>query len=293
MSYDNRNKLSALFGIKWNPFSPDIPTEGLYHDDLLTNFAWRVENLIMDGGFALIVGDPGQGKSVALRILEERFRDLKDVTVAWLDRPQSNLTDFYRELCERFGMEIRVTNRWGGYKSLREKWQQHIATTLFRPILLVDEAQQMQPSVLSELRLLTSDRFDSRRILTVILAADRRLLKTFETPELLPLASRIRVRLNFETHNRDELLKILQHALERSGNKNLMTEALMQILADHSLGNPRVMMNTADELLAQAVKRELSQLDEKLFFEVMGDRLTKRRPSRNQRDQSHNERKLL
>ena len=282
--HDSNKKLLSLFGIKWNPFSADIPAEGLYRSSMVENFAWRVENLIIDGGFALIVGDPGHGKSVALRLLEDRFRDLKDVTVARIDRPQSNLSDFYREICERFGLDIRITNRWGGYKSLREKWLHHIATTLFRPILFIDEAQQMQPSVLSELRLLTSDRFDSRRILTVVLAADRRLLKTFETPELMPLASRIRARLNLEAYSRDELLKVLQHSIEIAGNKQLVTSSLMQILTENSLGNPRVMMNTADELLAHAAKRELSQIDEKLFFEVMGDRLSKRRPPKNPRE---------
>jgi general secretion pathway protein A len=289
MTCDNNNKkLLALFGIKFNPFSPDIPSEGLYRHSAIDSFGWRIENLIMDGGFALIVGDPGQGKSVTLRLLEERFREIKDVTVTCLDRPQSNLSDFYREICERFGIDSKASNRWGGYKSLREKWQRHIATTLFRPVLLIDEAQQMQPSVLSELRLLTSDRFDSRRILTIVLAADKRLLKSFETPELQPLESRIRARLKLDAYGRDDLMRILSHAIESAGNNNLMSLSLMQILVDHSLGNPRVMMNTADELLSHAIKKEINHLDEKLFFEVMSDKLVKKKPVKNYRDSSTN-----
>ena len=52
----------------------------------------------MDGGFATIMGDPGYGKSVVLRLIDERLKGLREVTVVRLDRPQSGLSDFYREI---------------------------------------------------------------------------------------------------------------------------------------------------------------------------------------------------
>ena len=86
----------------------------------------------------------------------------------------------------------------GRLQVLREKWRSHLASTLLRPVLFVDEAQQMLGSVLSELRLLSSVEFDSKNILTVVLSGDARLLELFQLPELLPLASRIRVRLRLD-----------------------------------------------------------------------------------------------
>src|SRR5512135_636655 len=86
----------------------------------------------------------------------------------------------FREIAEEMcgkGVELRVNNRFGGFKALREKWHTHISATLCRPVLLVDEAQEMLPSVLSELRLLASFRFDSQVLLTTILAGDMRLLE--------------------------------------------------------------------------------------------------------------------
>ena len=68
MSAGNK-KLLALFGLKWNPFSPEIPTEGLMVTQAIDHFGWRVENLAREGGFAQIVGVPGTGKSVALRLV--------------------------------------------------------------------------------------------------------------------------------------------------------------------------------------------------------------------------------
>jgi type II secretory pathway predicted ATPase ExeA len=66
-------KLLALFGLKWNPFSPEIPEEALITNPRFDNFFFRVENLVMDGGFAMIVGDSGLGKSVSLRMLAKRL----------------------------------------------------------------------------------------------------------------------------------------------------------------------------------------------------------------------------
>jgi general secretion pathway protein A len=73
-------KLHALYGLKWNPFSPELPTEALLVPAKVESFCWRVENsLVREGGFALISGDPGTGKSVVLRLLAERGSDPRSV----------------------------------------------------------------------------------------------------------------------------------------------------------------------------------------------------------------------
>ena len=77
----NAKKLLALWGLKWNPFSPDVPREGLLVTPKIEHFAWRVEQLVQEGGFALVTGDSGTGKSVALRIVAGRLSALRDVTV--------------------------------------------------------------------------------------------------------------------------------------------------------------------------------------------------------------------
>jgi type II secretory pathway predicted ATPase ExeA len=61
------NRLLSLWGLKWNPFSPELPHDALLVTPKLENFAWRVEQLVQEGGFALITGESGTGKSVVLR----------------------------------------------------------------------------------------------------------------------------------------------------------------------------------------------------------------------------------
>jgi general secretion pathway protein A len=274
------SKLRALYGLKFPPFSPDVPTEALYVTAQVDTFLRRVELGLTDGGFAMVTGDPGTSKSVVLRLLDARLRALPNVVVGTLEHPQSRTSDFYRELGDLFGVPLAIHNRWGGFKALRTRWSDHIASTLTRPVLLIDEAQEALTPALSELRILASKDLDSRQLLSVVLAGDARLPERLRTAELLPLGSRIRRRLVLEYASRDELLACLEHRLAAAGNGSLMTTELKATLADHAAGNYRVLMNLADELLTVAADRDLPRLDEKLFLDVFGQPSKPKSPTR-------------
>jgi general secretion pathway protein A len=268
----NSKKLLALYGLKWNPFSPELPSDGLLLTVKIEHFAWRVEQLVQEGGFALISGESGTGKSVALRIVAHRLSALRDVMVGVIERPQSKSADFYRELGEIFAVKLAPHNRWGGFKALRERWKAHVASSRIRPVLLIDEAQEMSPDVLGELRILSSADFDATSLLTVVLSGDGRLLELLRQEDLVPLGTRIRTRLVTEAGPRDELLELLRHALSKAGNATLMTAELMEALVDHSSGNYRLLMNMGGELLAYGMANDVAQLDEKCYMEVFQPR---------------------
>jgi general secretion pathway protein A len=268
----NTKKLLSLWGLKWNPFSPEVPAEALLATPPIEHFGWRVEQLVQEGGFALICGDSGTGKSVALRLVAARLSALRDVTVGVLERPQSNLNDFYRELGDVFSVSLAPSNRWGGFRVLRERWRSHMASTRIKPVLLIDEAQEMAPKVLSELRLLSSADFDATCLLTVVLAGDGRLLDLLRQEDLVPLGTRIRTRLNTDAASREELQELLRHALSKAGNSSLMTAELIDALVDHCAGNYRVLMTMCGELLAHGMAQEVEQLDEKFYLEVFQPR---------------------
>src|SRR5487761_489220 len=232
-------KLLALYGLKFSPFSPEVPTEALYLSPKIENFCWRIEQAhLREGGWALIHGDAGSGKSVVLRVLAERLARLADLNVGVVHHPQSNLSDFYRELGDIFGVSIRVSNRWGGFKALRTRWLDLLGSTTRRSVLLCDEAQ-----------------------------------------ELIPLGSRIRTRLATEAATREELIACLEHLLAAAGNASLMTRELRQTLVDHAAGNYRILVSMAAELLMTAAQREITTLDEKLYLQVFSapERSTARR----------------
>jgi type II secretory pathway predicted ATPase ExeA len=133
---------------------------------------------------------------------------------------------------------------------------------------LIDEAQEMSPEVLSELRILCSADFDTTSLLTVVLSGDGRLSELLRRENLVPLGTRIRTRLNMEAVSREELHELLSHAVSKAGNATLMTPELMDTLVDHAAGNYRLLMTMAAEVLAHGMAREVAQLDEKLYLDI-------------------------
>src|SRR5690242_20153994 len=104
------HKLESLFGLKFNPFAPEVPLDALYVSPPIENFLWRIENALMrEGGFAMVSGIPGQGKSVVMRLLERRLSRLapNERQIAVIHHPQSNVADFYRELGDHFNITLK------------------------------------------------------------------------------------------------------------------------------------------------------------------------------------------
>jgi general secretion pathway protein A len=265
---NNEKKTLALFGLKWNPFLPNIPVNALWQPPGMESFLFRLENMVLDGGFALIHGEPGLGKSKALQLIAHRLKQMSELRVGVMERPQSSVSDFYREMGDLFGVNLTPANRYGGFKALRERWREHIAKTLFRPVLLIDEAQEMTNACLNELRLLGSADFDSQCLLTIVLCGDTRLPERFRAEDLVALGSRIRLRMYLEPYDKQILNEYVIFSMEQAGAAHLMTTELVDTLVSHCAGNPRILNSMAGELLDLGAKKELNRLDEKLFLEV-------------------------
>ena len=275
----NNTDIRSQYGLKYNPFLPDVPAEALFTIPGTEQFIMRVQAMAAEGGFALITGDPGLGKSKTLQSIAHRLEQIPDLTVGVMQRPQSALSDFYRELGELFNVGLSPANRYGGFKALRTRWKNHCQSTLLRPVLLIDEAQQVSAECLTELRLLQSHHFDSQSLLFTILCGDHRLPERFRSAELLPLGSRIGPRLVLVPLSPEQLQDYLNFALDQAGNGQLMTEELIRTLAAHSAKNLRLLNQMAAELLAAAAERNLPRIDESLFFELFSPTASK--PPRN------------
>lgn len=271
----NNTTIRSLYGLKYNPFLPDVPTESLFTIPGTERFAQRMETMAVQGGFALITGDPGLGKSKTLQQIAHRLMKVPDLTVGVMQRPQSKLGDFYRELGELFNVSLSPSNRYGGFKSLRTRWKAHCQSTLLKPVLLIDEAQQASEECLTELRLLQSHHFDSQSLLFTILCGDNRLPEKFRSAELLPLGSRIGPRLVLAPLSPEQLQGYIRFALDQAGNSKLMTPELIRALTAHSAKNLRLLNQMAAELLIAAAERDLPRIDEALFFEIFSPTASK------------------
>jgi type II secretory pathway predicted ATPase ExeA len=276
----NNADIRSLYGLKYNPFLPDLPPEALYTIPGSESFGLRVQSMAEHGGFALITGEPGLGKSKTLQRIANQLEQIPDLTVGVMQRPQSKLGDFYRELGELFNVNMSPANRYGGFKALRDRWKSHCQSTLLKPVLLIDEAQQVSAECLTELRILQSHKFDSQSLLFTILCGDNRLPDRFRTADLLPLGSRIGLRLLLEPLSPEQLQDYLHFALDQAGNSQLMSDELVLTLSGHAANNLRILNQMAAELLASAAQQNLPRIDESLFFQLFSPAGSKPRRSR-------------
>jgi type II secretory pathway predicted ATPase ExeA len=273
----NNADIRALYGLKYNPFLPALPPEALFALPGVELFCQRVKAMAAQGGFALITGDPGLGKSKSLQLIAHQLQQIPDLTVKVMQRPQSSLSDFYREMAELFAVNLSPANRYGGFKTLRTRWKSHCQSTLLRPVLLIDEAQQVSTDCLTELRLLQSEHFDSQSLLFTILCGDTRLPERFRTYELQPLGSRIGPRLVLAPLTPELLQQYLNFALDQAGCPHLMTADLIQTLAAHAANNMRLLNHMAADLLNASAQQNLPRIDESLFFELFSPTTKPRR----------------
>jgi type II secretory pathway predicted ATPase ExeA len=262
--------LMALYGLKYNPFLPGLPVHDLWRPPGLDSFLFRIRTLLRNGGFGLVTGESGLGKSKALHIIADWLNEYDDLAVAVMQRPQSTTGDFYRELGDAYGVDLSPANRYGGFKALRARFRQHIKTTLMRPVLLIDEAQEACTTTLTELRLMCSAEFDSVQLITVILCGDDRLPDRFRNRELTPLGGRIRARYVLRQFEQADLAAFLDHVLDRAAGSHLMSQSLRETLVGHAGGNLRILTTMAAELLAHGAENKLKTLDDDAFFDVFG-----------------------
>lgn len=272
----NVRDMLTYYALKWDPFCNNVPIEGLVSTTMIDQFCWRIENLVIDGGFALISGDSGTRKSVTIKLLAHRLEKIRDIKVGMLQRPQSGVADFYRELGDLFGLTYKVSNRYSCYKGLRHTWQEYIKSSLFRPILLIDEAQEMPVAVLNELRLLSSCGFDAQVILATVFCGDKRFSQKLNCEELRPLEGRIKMKCFHENASKDEIENVLVKSLALAGNAKLFNESVIKAVAEHSLGNYRTMASIGSDILLEAFRQEKPKVDEQIFFARFGQQKKKK-----------------
>jgi len=255
-------ELNKYFGLKWNPFLAEIPAESLLVTQETEFFINSVENLAFEGGFAMLSGEPGTGKSAILRLVHNHFKTTSDVAVRTLQRPQSGIRDFYSELGDLFEIPLKQSNRFSGFKNLRTEWSNHINKSLFRSILIVDEAQTMPEETLSELRILSSSNLDSKNILGIVLAGDEQLIKRLSKTELLPLKSRVKIGMHLKSMSQETLVNIITHNLNECGAPpDLFEPIVISNLCKSSSGNLRACMNIFYKFLSLAHLKGVRKID--------------------------------
>jgi general secretion pathway protein A len=238
------------FGLVEAPFSIAPDPHYLYmsehHQEALATLLFGVRG---DGGFVLLTGEVGAGKTTICRYLLEQVPEACDV--AYIFNPKLTVVELLSTICDEFHIKYPKGNTsiklFVGFINAY-LLESHAKGR--RAVLIIDEAQNLSADVLEQMRLLTNLETLQRKLLQIILIGQPELAVMVERPELRQLAQRIVARYHLGSLSKKEVAAYVRHRLEVSGAQRILfPDALMGKLYRLSKGVPRVINVLCDRAL--------------------------------------------
>ena len=254
----------SYFGLAEAPFSIAPAPRYLYmsqrHQEALAHLLYGVNG---GGGFVLLTGEVGAGKTTVCRCLLEQIPEACDV--AYIFNPKLTVEELLATLCVEFGIACPPDN--SSIKVFVDCINAYLLDAHARgrhTVLIIDEAQNLSPEVLEQMRLLTNLETSERKLLQIILIGQPELAAMLARPELKQLAQRIVARYHLGPLTRPEVAAYVQHRLEVAGTqKALFPAALTRRLHRVSGGVPRIINVLCDRALLGAYVQGREKVDHK------------------------------
>ncbi len=273
-----------FFGLNEKPFAITPDPRYLYmsarHADALAHLLYGISE---SGGFIQLTGEIGTGKTTLVRSMLEQTPENADI--ALILNSQVTAIEFLQGIGDELG--IAPPEAPGSTKALVDALNTHLLAAHARgrrTVLVVDEAQNLRPEVLEQVRLLTNLETARHKLLQIILIGQPELRELLDRHDLRQLAQRITGRYHLEPLDRDDTTRYVDHRLRVAGAPTqLFTPAGLRELYTRSGGVPRLINILADRALLGAYSRELPQVDGRLVREAareVFDRDSRRSPRR-------------
>ncbi len=252
----------SYFGLVEAPFSIAPDPHYLYmsehHQEALATLLYGVRG---DGGFVLLTGEVGAGKTTICRHLLEQVPEACDL--AYIFNPKLTVVELLSTICDEFGIKYPKSNTSIKlFVGLINNYLLDGHAKGRRAVLIIDEAQNLSVDVLEQMRLLTNLETLQRKLLQIILIGQPELIAMLERPELRQLAQRIVARHHLSSLSKKEVGAYVRHRLEVSGaQRQLFPDALIGKLYRLSKGVPRVINVICDRALLGAFVQGKERVD--------------------------------
>ena len=249
---------TSFFGLTEKPFAITPDPRYLYlserHAEALAHLAYGIAEA---GGFIQLTGEVGTGKTTVLRSLLQQLPPHCDV--ALILNPRVTPAEFLQCICDELHVQVPAAAA-GSVKSLVDLLTHFLLDAHGRSrrvVLMVDEAQNLSPDVLEQVRLLTNLETATQKLLQILLIGQPELRAVLAKPELRQLAQRVTGRYHLEALKRPETLAYIRHRLRVAGaTRDLFSSGALGELHRLSRGVPRIINVIADRALLGAYTHE-------------------------------------
>jgi general secretion pathway protein A len=267
------------FRLKDLPFSISPDPAFLYmsakHREALAHLVYGVKS---DSAFVLLTGEVGTGKTTVCRCMLDQIPEHCDT--AFILNPKLSEEELLASICEEIGIEYK--NSSVTVKNLVDRINNHLLKSHAagrRTLLIIDEAQNLSPSVLEQLRLLTNLETNRCKLLQIILIGQPELKKMLERPELRQLSQRVTARFHLDPLSKKEISNYVSHRLTIAGaRRQIFSPAVVKQLYKYSGGVPRIINLVCDRAMLGAYAQGRTRVDKSTLKKAAGEVLGKRRP---------------
>src|SRR6187549_1694977 len=237
------------FNLKELPFRLSPDPAFLYPSQIHSRAKAYMESTIwFTDGFVVITGEIGSGKTT---LIETFLKELeKDVVVAQINQTQVTAIEFLQSVLVQFGFSPFKMKKAELLATLIEFLVEQYANGR-RVLLIVDEAQNLSNKVLEEIRLLSGVETTKEKVLRIILAGQPELNDKLDSPELVQLVQRIRLRFHLTALTPEETQAYILHRLEVAGahGRQLFAADTLPVIYRYTGGVPRLINTLCDTAL--------------------------------------------
>ena len=239
------------FGLLRHVFDNEIDVDALFESKAAKELEARLVYLFGLRGIGLVTGDAGTGKTTVTRKVTCGLHQGLH-RVFYVPLSTGNVMDIYKSIAWEFGLPTE-RSRAALYKCIRDEVSRLCLEAKLRPILIIDEAQNLRSDVLEDLRLLTNYRMDSENRLTLLFIGQVELRRRLSMTVHEALSQRIVVRHHVGGLERDEVRLYLEHLLRIAGTEvQLFDEPAVEALFQATNGLPRMVNRLAHHALNAA-----------------------------------------
>lgn len=270
----------AYYGIEESPFSITPDPRYLYmsrgHQEALAHLVYGVSE---SGGFVLLTGEVGTGKTSVCRALLEQLPDLADV--ALIINPRMSEVELVASIGDELGVERPAEGT--SLKDLVDELNRHLLALHAKgrhAVVIIDEAQNLSPAVLEQVRLLTNLETPTRKLLQIILVGQPELSELLEAREMRQLAQRVTARYHLKPLSRAETKAYIRHRLLVGGlPSDMFSDRAIAAIYRRSRGVPRLINSIGDRCLLGAYAQNLRRIDRGLAVRAAREVLGEGRPA--------------
>jgi general secretion pathway protein A len=246
----------AFYGLKERPFNLTPDPKYLYlsdkHKEAFAHLLFGIKNR---SGFVMVTGEIGTGKTTICRNLINQLN--QDVNLALIFNPSLNPVELMQKINAEFGIAHDATN----VRELVDQLNVYLleqATHDRTCVLIIDEAQNLAPSVLEQIRLLSNLETETEKLLQIILIGQPELAEKLALHELRQLNQRITARYHLKPLDQKETHQYIQYRLHVTGGRRKLkfTPAAVRTIFGHSKGTPRVINAVSDRCLLIGYTKE-------------------------------------